>query len=376
MQINTRIHLIALFCIISSYTASATTAEDSISLQALKFEMIRQAVIFYSTDTLLYKDNTQLHCGEALSISGLQKCAIKMTGVGDRIKSFNEVAVDGKQDLKKLKEEIIKQVSTKAYRVKTEGYQSFIEKLESLATSAPEVVAPIKKMDAPIRSSPPPGIQNTPAPLPDISPTPSVWNIIAMLLSLIALVFSGLALKSKRRKSRPSLSANNNSLQNHSASNESNFLYDQLVKKQRTLEDQLAGIQSQLKPQQPKDDTQRNSIDTGANTSQTAHPVKIVKYAKTADGNAFDADTLSDAPDNKKIYELTFESTDKGSFRVTTNKEAQLFALEDPNNYLRGACNYRSSPNYNSRIITDTPGRIERNGKKWTIVKPAEIDFS
>ncbi len=206
---------------------------------------------------------------------------------------------------------------------------------------------------------------------PDFIPDLNLWNIIAIGLSALAIILSCLAIKSKRRR-RTSSSSSGINFQGDSLKEDPNFLFESLSKRLQLVESQL----TELKSRQLTNKEEEKAGNKASNTPAIVQPNIIIKYAKTADGNAFDADALSDLQDHKKIYELTIEGPDKGSFRVTTNKEAQLFALEDPNNYLRCACNYRSFPSHNSTIITDTPGRIERQGSKWAITKPAEIDFS
>lgn len=100
-----------------------------------------------------------------------------------------------------------------------------------------------------------------------------------------------------------------------------------------------------------------------------------IMYIKTADGNGFNTDMLSEQSDNKKIYEIAITGDNTATYKVTSNREPQLFALEDPRNYLAVA-NYLVPPSSaNDTIVTNELGQLEKVGNKWQIVKPTKITF-
>jgi len=371
MHINIRIYPVILLYIIRGFSSHAASI-DTNNLQALKFEMIKKAVGFYSKDTLLHNHKSAPDCSNAMDIQTLLDCSKGLTGVDKKIRDFNQTIVVNRQNLADLKQEILNQINIKSYRTKLDGYNDFIKSLDEIINTEGGGAAPastpiiIKKIL--------PATAGTVIPIKEkgVLSRLNTWNGIAISLSMLAILLSIISLNSKKK--RRSSSSFSNQPENKSSPSGNNVAYDNLRANIHALEEQVNKIQNHLSDQMR--DTYKNTTETPIQTSRAQQSAPVIKYAKTADGNAFAVDALSDVQDNKKIYELTILSPDKGTFKVTSNKEAQLFALEDPNNYLRGACNYRSLPTFDSTIITDTPGKMERNGNKWSIVTPAEIDFS
>ncbi len=100
-----------------------------------------------------------------------------------------------------------------------------------------------------------------------------------------------------------------------------------------------------------------------------------VQYAKFPDMyNGFSADALSSAQDGEKIYEIT-ASGDIADFSVSADVDAQNYALSDYRYYLENGCDMLNTPEKNSRIITEKPGRLSKKGKDWIIGSKATIKF-
>ena len=376
MNINIKLLVLILPFVISNNAAIAAV-DDSAKLQQLKFELIKKSVIFYAQDTALVKTNPKPDCNRATDIPALLECSKDMAGVSSKIEDFNKTAIRDKEGLLRLYAEIVKQIDSKPHRTQVEGYEAFKSEMIELVKTAPEGQMATDVQGAtntnPSVTANNQLMRSTSVDEPDCFTDLNMWNGVALGLSIIAIALF-LASSSARKKKRAYSSNLNRNTQERSSAGGNEFLFEKLASRCEALERQLSNVQRQLSDRSGEDD--KNVSPISINSINLSKATTIVKYAKTADGNAFDIAALSDIQDNKKIYEITIEGSDKGSFRVTSNKEAQLFALEDPNNYLRGACNYRSLPTYNSTIITDTPGRIELNGNKWSIITPAEIDFS
>jgi hypothetical protein len=366
MRKNISIYLVILLCI-TGYNTSHATSSDTNNLQALKFEMIKKAVGFYSKDTSLLNHKSAPDCSNVPDIQALLECSKGLTGVDKKIMDFDQSVVANRQNLVDLKLKIVSRINTKPYRTKLDGYDDFIKSLDEMVNMGEEQTASTTKEIIPLTAGNAPPVTE-----PEASSGLTIWDIIAMALSLLAIILSIISLTAKKK--RRSSSSFSNQSESNSLPGDNEFVLNDLRANFRILEEQVNKIQSHLSDQMRE--TYKNTTESNAHTSRPQQSAHVIKYAKTADGNAFAADALSDVQDNKKIYELTILSPDRGTFKVTSNKEAQLFALEDPNNYLRGACNYRSLPTFDSTIITDTPGRLELNGNKWSIVTPAEIDFS
>lgn len=359
---------------------AACASPDSSTLQQLKFRMIRNAAVFYAKDTGLVKQYKIDDCSGDTSLAQLKSHLGQLRGVNDKLDGFNAVPVPDRQNLAQLKDKIISEVvEAHPGRLQLPGYTAFEDSLNTIAATPVAMqaaaVIPGNKQTMEGNMDTSGDAQNSPPPPPAPENDSWLWYVcigLALMLSAIAIVLSGICFTRLKKLGRKSAGVRNPAPNGNGVRDaiaiqlreEINRLKQQVT----VLESGMAGIQG------PKQASSAVVPDT-----DNHHPVQtqnLVKYAKTADGNGFVADTLSDRQDNKKIFELVVEGPDKGSFRVTANPNAQQFALEDPYNYLRGACNYSSLPGADSRIITVSAGRMELNAGKWVITRPAEIEFS
>jgi hypothetical protein len=382
MKTIIRTLLVLAWCLVR-INALFAVSPDSADFQRYKFDMIKEAAIFYSSDTNLTRGKQVQDCARDTSMVQLTEHTRSLEGVEKKLAEFNRETITNLQSLERFREKIVEAVSGKGKEARKQlpAYPRFVKQLDGILAEAKgevTITQPAPVTDVPENTMPDPAVVDT-APQANTNqqePSFDLLNYVAIGLSVVSLLF-GCFLYTRLGKKRRSSVDNYRNTVSPGDGNGSLF-YETLHGELQQLKDRVHETETRLRLQQMAGDTVKNEQYSSRDISYTppTQTVNIVKYAKTADGNAFAADTLSDRQDNKKIYELTVEGPDKGTFRVTTNTEAQLFALEDPNNYLRGACNYYSRPSHNSRIITTSPGRMELSGNKWRITKPAEIDFS
>ncbi|SFF00438.1 hypothetical protein SAMN05518672_1147 [Chitinophaga sp. CF118] len=103
----------------------------------------------------------------------------------------------------------------------------------------------------------------------------------------------------------------------------------------------------------------------------------IVKYARYADlGDGFSSEDLLDNHDSETIFEITITAPDAGTYKVTSNQQAQKYALSNASYFLSNTCLYDSLPSVDSTIITNEPGVLLLKGNKWVIHKPARLSFN
>ena len=355
----------------ASHLSLAAIENDSTAIQDQKFRMIKAAAIFYAQDDSLHPGKAAPDCSNAKNISDLIECTKDLQGVSKKIYAFDTMHVYDRTGLGELKNEIVKQVSMKSYRVSMSGYNDFTSKLTDLAGSV-AVNREIVPAHLPETSAPAAGMESSQVDI-QTSGGFNTWHIVSIGISALAILIAGLSFKkSNKEQERPAGTKKSYQVKEPVSKEHNSVVYEQLKNKQSDLEQQLTRLNARF---------DQLFSNTGINTPPTDTPVTTaastatIKYAKTPDGKAFNADMLSDRQDDKKIYEITITSPGKGTFAVTSNKEAQLFALEDPNNYLRDACKYQSQATRNSTIITVTPGTVELNGNKWSILTMAEIGF-
>jgi len=112
-------------------------------------------------------------------------------------------------------------------------------------------------------------------------------------------------------------------------------------------------------------------------TTSALEKEKVVKifFAKLPDlEKGFnEADFLS-VQNGEQIYELTLTDLE-GTFIISSTIEAQIYALSDVNTYLTGACEFHTPPSRNSKIVTTSPGTLQKSGMHWLIIDKAKIDF-
>jgi len=106
-----------------------------------------------------------------------------------------------------------------------------------------------------------------------------------------------------------------------------------------------------------------------------ANKIKFARYADTGDG--FSAAELLDKPDGETIFEILIAPNNTmGEYKVTSNVDAQRYALSNAQYLLGKTCQYDAFPSgSNAAIKTEKPGTIKLTGSKWTIVNPARISF-
>ena len=177
---------------------------------------------------------------------------------------------------------------------------------------------------------------------------------------------------------------------------------EQLVKEladseldRKSLEDRLRSLE--MKKAQPKAAPQSPSPQSAAPTTIAVPvvkekpapkpliqpqapkpPVAKVKYARYADmGDGFSNTELLDKPDGETIFEITIGANNNtGEYKISSNPDAQRYALSNAQYFLGKTCQYDSFPSGSNAVIrTEKPGMVKLNGGKWTIVNPARISF-
>lgn len=362
--------------ILAATSLSAIANPDNI--EAFKFEMIRRAVVFYATDPMLNPGAQSLGCAEQNTIPDLKNCSASMQGVGEKIDDYNAVVVKSAKDLESLKNKIINEVNRDNGREELVDWASFKSGLDSLYKSYQQEIAPGQENHSAraVSDSPTLSEMSTEKPIGEYESKsnfigiPSIWTLVALVLSGIAIY---LALKKKKPVGRRK-EANFSEIGNPHVDEELRRDIDQLQREIYILKKDLSSFKANQAIASEKQ--REDAIPVEAVLKPIPQPSAVLKYAKTADGNSFDLATLSDSPSDKSIYELLIKSNTTATFKVTANREAQLFALEDPNTHLRGACIYQGSPARESRITTLKPGTLEFRNNLFHIVTPAELEFT
>ncbi len=379
---------------------------DTAVLHGKKMEMIRAAVNFYSEDTTLSK--TPVNC-ESTEVPGLKTCAKRMLNV-DKIDKWNGVSVHDEAALGRLANTIMSDVTKeRIYREKLSAYEPFKAQIQELSTIKAEIVPAklqVPGADSTVSASPvsAPAPETPPQPLPargagdaarivpaapmppdvPVWQDPLLWSGGAILIAILALIVALMARsRSARRQSGKSRRTPFAADERDARATQSGVAA--LERKVAGLEQELGTLNTMIADAERRmsDKLRRLEAEQGGSPS-TRHQAVMAhepfpvtrRWAKNVDGGGFELGALSPEPDSKMIYEITQTGPEAATYKVSDTREAQLFALSNPQNYLREGCVYMTQPAANSQIRTEVPGTLELRGRKWRIVSQAQIAFS
>lgn len=152
-----------------------------------------------------------------------------------------------------------------------------------------------------------------------------------------------------------------------------------ITQKLKDAEKEITVLQENLKAETERN--QRLSAIPEKEKSVEQTPVllsgPIVKYARYADqGDGFSNQELLDKEDSETIFELTLLTQSSATFKISSDPNAQRYALSNSPYFLGKTSQYDTFPSGNSLINTEVPGELKLQGNKWLIVKPAQISFS
>lgn len=383
--------------------ASCLHAQDIASAyQEAKIDMIREAVIFYSTDEKI--SERKVDCN-ATDVAGLKACAKSMKNVDKKIDDWSKRVVNDDAGLRILGKRILKDITDgKKYREKLETYAAFKKKLENPETvkidpvssetnvAVPDLVAPVEPAPAPQSAAPAPdessdtASPNKEGPVAELESSgkgPLAVSLAALVVAIAALI---LALMKRRRRSqrrsrsRPGMQQGGGESETYNA--ESAIL--PLQRKVAELDSELENVNKMIEESERRVMRRIESLESQQTTEWPTRDQSInaaagfpatKKWAKSVDSGGFSIDALAADPDDKMIYEITQTGRDTATFRISDAREAQLFALSNPQNYLREGCTYTTQPSLNSQIRTEVPGSLELQGRKWRIIRQAQIAF-
>jgi hypothetical protein len=380
---------------------------DTAAFHDAKMQMICAAVNFYSKDTKLSRK--PVSC-EATDVRGLKSCAAVMINVDKKIDKWNGTPVRDGAALQRLGITILTDITHgKTYRERLPAYGRFKDLIRKLAVvPEPSVETPhadslgAKPSNEPLPApapayrpvSEPLGVTGAPAetavpvlqappPVP-LWQDPQIWSAAALLVAVLAL---SVALLSRSRSARRH---SGRSRKPHSGFDEADAssapsALTALQRKVSELEQDLRRIKVNMDDNEQALSDKLRQLETGHRNAPPAGQQTPVanasfpvtrRWAKNVDGGGFDLDALAPDPDSKMIYEITQTGRNAATYKVSDARDAQQFALSNPQNYLREGCTYTTQPAVHSRIRTEVPGTLELHGRKWKIVNPAQIAFS
>ncbi len=382
-------------------------------LEVARFDIVKKTIEFISTDTATFKNVKSNACNDCKNFEDLKKFANNnnlLNAVKNVIDPLSVLKIDTaqgkwKESLLLFKQQAHDKITIgtgKDKRKKMPGYNDYVASLNKIVQEViPDEEPPVVLADNPSQAAKNPS---------SISSTDSTYNnktalagssftlsspwipysIAAILLGGVIYLFTKYNDLKKRKEfykkmyndTKPGLDEKNKRITELSGKNEklTKELNDarQLQKNADKMILSLEAKKNQLPDNQPTEALKKSNPVPEAKPfiqkpKQSSAVLKFAKYADMGDG--FSNAELLDKPDDETIFEISTMANNTGEFRITSNRDAQKYALSNAQYFLGITCKYDSFPFENATIQTDTPGTIKLNSGKWAITTPAKISF-
>ena len=384
---------IFLLIILAPFFVLAQTNGDS-----LKFEIIKASVNFLATDKASFPNTSGK---SSKCVFDDYSCLLKfcetnqLKGADTKINKWKQKSIGSKDDLSKLKGEIINELTVggdRVNRTKLESFKKYNGSLNKIVNSykvTPKPIAEPSNQEAVKEDSQTPSVDSSSEPIiplviktenPQEENSQGWFSIIAFLFSCIALGLGGFIFykMNKRDKARKDFNSDYFILKEDVKDLRSKLAQKPTVDL-KPFEEKLNYIENLIrqKEQQTRtvelqiENTNYNERKPSVNTQNAPQQF----FAKLPDlGNGFSAGILSANQNGEQIFELEVNN-DKGEFVVSGDSSAQKYALSDFNFYLLNACDFVNQPVRNCRINTIQKGIIIKSGSNWIIQNKAKIEF-
>jgi hypothetical protein len=359
---------------------------------SLKFEIVKASISFLSTDKESFKESSgkSATCKFSEGYDCLKKYCEdnKLKGGGDKIDSWKKETTTSKESLAKFNEKIIAELTTgneaRAKRLKLAGFDGYKKTIVQLASSFSEVTPTSETMDldetateSTIDETVPQVIEETKA--NDEGKSESKLPVIALILSILALAVSALNFF-KGKGGASNKSSGNTDI--HYLKGDISELKSKIAQKQsvdltplqnsiKNIENRIYNLENQsriVELQVEKKPAQQTPSNTPVSNSQSV-------YAKLPDtGNGFGISSLTKEQNGEQIYEIEIKG-DKATYNISSDANAQKYALTDFNYYLSSGCDLANQPVTGARIITIEKGILSKSGSNWIIQSKAKIEF-
>lgn len=206
------------------------------------------------------------------------------------------------------------------------------------------------------------------------------WLTLLLAVAALAVaIYNYYTLHPKKDKKRSSRQ------QEQASASESKQLQE-LVSQNRILSDSISRLTSQVNDMEARigrltRQSQGNPTPQGGNggggtpvQQQQSNPGTATRYATTVLGDGFPEDSLTDANSNYVIAVLSIKG-DAGSFVINDQSGAQSFLIS---NFAYGAgrvCDIQQQNSSPTRVQTNRPGTVQRQGNSWKVTTKAQVSL-
>jgi len=398
----------------------AADVDPAVQYREAKFSIIKRTMEFLSTDPMFH-DVKKHQCEPCTDYPQLKKFAEPITGGVGLISEWFGVPVTNKEQLEAFRRSVIDRITGngknphKAKRKEFPDYNQYLADISKIVDAVPANTPPAEDEEQDTSSG-----TNTSAPKPTKEGSLEAQNVMLhdsikklnaelqdalahtargkdytlyyigglVALTLISIYLFSTARTQRRKKEElkknvERLRVRKTTIEEELASvrNASHSLKERTEAaegRSKELEEKLAN--ERKRNQQKGRDINETRYESTHQTGQV-HLSKefrpVTKYARYADkGDGFSSGDLLDACDSETIFEITITSPGAGAFSISSNRQAQKYALSNASYFFNNTCQYDTLPSPDSVISTTTPGELVLNGDKWTIQNPAKIRFN
>ena len=374
--------------LLSFFLFPALLHSQSNNGETLKFEIIQATVNFLTTDNTAYK-NLQ---GKSLNCISLDYACIAdfckkndVSSIQKKVDEWKVKPANTPDEVKKLVAFIVDDLLKKDHRKKLDSFKKYSEKVNQLAASFSTVSEDVADSETTAAETEKTLVrENTPVEFKNESQKEekSSLPIIALLLSIVSLIASCYAIF---KLQIPASSNESKNPDYHNLKDDIKELRSHVAQMQpidvKFLDEKLMSLGNRL----TNIETQRRTVELSVEKKSASVPQHVkeqtlqsssqILYAKLPDlGNGFGSSILSNNQNGEQIYEIQV-SGDKGIFVVSSDINAQKYALSDFNYYLPNACNMLNQPTKGARIDTVKEGTLTKSGGNWIIKDRAQIEF-
>jgi len=406
------------FC---SFLFAAVNVDPEQKYKDAKFSIIKRTMEFLSTDTMFHgvKSHT---CDACTDYPNLKAFAAPITGGEGLISDWYKIPVTSKRQLESFRDLVIKTITHggknnhKTRRLKFSGYPAYEADIKQIVDAVVTLAVAekngksendsaeakndgipagelarlkaenkvlrdsIKKLNKALQEAP-----TTITPKKDYT----LYYIGGLAaLTLISIYLFSIARTQRRKKEElkqnvERLRVRKTTIEEELASvrNASHSLKERTEAaegRSKELEEKLAN-ERKRNQQRGRDinETRYESTHQPGQVHLSKEFRPVTKYARYADkGDGFSSGDLLDACDSETIFEITITSPGAGAFSISSNRQAQKYALSNASYFFNNTCQYDTLPSPDSVISTTTPRELVLNGDKWTIQNPAKISFN
>jgi hypothetical protein len=375
-------------------------------IEDAKFKIVKATIEFLASDTTKFQQVKEKKCVECKDYKELLEYVKlnKITNADALINDWKKIKIDTTEanwnkSLSEFKSLVVNDIASKekSYRKQLPTYKPYSTKLDSIIKEVSVLgLEPVESEINAQDSSETMASAKEVAPLSIVPPQENVYfnflpvismnmyyTIIFSLLAILVILLwiftsKNKALQRKVKSLHEKLGkAENNEWLTRSNGNELRIVSEKLKDAEKELGILHENLNAEIARNKRLSDITPIEEQAKSNVSSIPAFIPVIKYARYADqGDGFSVQELLDEEDGETIFQLTQQSSNSASFKISSNQNAQRYALSNSPYFLGKTSIYDAFPSNNSLINTDVVGELKLQGNKWLITKPIQISFS